>query len=220
MAAFSTILALTLAGVGTGLSIYGQKKAGNQAAKAALDNAQAQSDATLAQGAAAQRAADADASIADYNAAVADLQAKDATDRGMLEENRFRRGINTMIGAQRAGTAARNIDVGFGSAVDVQADAAQLGELDALTIRTNAAREAWGYAVEGVNERNKAAVERATGGYASDAAKTVAAAQLRSGKASADAYGSQSTIGAVGSLFTGASSLLLSRYGFNSTARA
>jgi hypothetical protein len=82
-----------------------------------------------------KEAADSQADLADYNAAVAELQAKDAETRGAEEANRFRKSVNVMVGAQRAGFAAGNIDVGFGSAVDVQADAAFLGELDALTIQ-------------------------------------------------------------------------------------
>jgi len=71
-------------------------------------------------------------------AEIADLQAKDAIERGALDEQRFRQSIRATIGAQRAGFAGANIDVGYGSAVDVQADAAFLGELDALTLRNNA----------------------------------------------------------------------------------
>jgi hypothetical protein len=68
-----------------------------------------------------------------------------------------------MVGTQRAGFAAGNIDVGSGSAVDVQADTAFMGELDALQIRTNAAREAWGYSVEADDMRKRAVIARKTG---------------------------------------------------------
>jgi hypothetical protein len=58
-----------------------------------------------------------------------------------------------LIGTQRAGFAGQNVDVGQGSPTDVQGDAAYLGELDALKIRNNAAREAWGYRVQAQNAR-------------------------------------------------------------------
>lgn len=114
-------------------------------------------------GKAGQDAANSQADLADYNAAVATVQADDAAARGAEEESRFRAGVRGTIGSQRAAFAAGNVDVGFGSAVEVQSDAAFLGELDALTIRTNAAREAWGYKVQAEDLHTRAAIARKTG---------------------------------------------------------
>jgi len=114
-------------------------------------------------GKAGHEAADSQADLADFNAAVAGVQAEDAVARGAEEESRFRAGVRGMVGSQRAGFAAGNIDVGYGSAADVQADTAFLGELDALTIRTNAAREAWGYKVQAEDLHKRAAIARKTG---------------------------------------------------------
>lgn len=114
-------------------------------------------------GEAGQTAANSQADLSDYNAAVATLQADDAVARGAQEEARFRTGVRGMIGSQRAGFAAGNIDVGSGSAVDVQADTAFLGELDALQIRTNARREAWGYKVQAEDLHKRAEIARKTG---------------------------------------------------------
>ena len=91
--------------------------------------------------------------LGEFNAAVAEQQALDALAQGKEEEDRFRAAVRGLIGSQRVGFAAQNVDVGVGSPVDVVADAAFLGELDALTIRTNAAREAWGYRVQAENFR-------------------------------------------------------------------
>jgi hypothetical protein len=110
-----------------------------------------------------QEASESQAELGDYNAAVAELQATDAIDRGAEEESRFRSQVRGMIGQQRTEFAANNVDVNFGSAVDVQADTAFLGELDALTIRTNAAREAWGYKVQAEDTRRQAAITRKEG---------------------------------------------------------
>lgn len=52
------------------------------------------------------------------------------------------------IGTQRSAQAANGIDVNSGSAAQLQDDTAMLGELDALTIANNAAREAYGYKVQ------------------------------------------------------------------------
>lgn len=52
------------------------------------------------------------------------------------------------VGTQRSVQAANGIDVNSGSAAQLQDDTAMLGELDALTIQNNAAREAYGYRVQ------------------------------------------------------------------------
>jgi hypothetical protein len=183
VAAFTALAIASLA-----LSVYGQVKAGRAQKKA---------------GEAAQSAANSEADLADFNAHVADLQATDAVERGGDAENRFRSHIRGVVGQQRAGFAAGNIDVGFGSAVDVQSDAAYLGELDALTIRTNAAREAWGYKVQGADLRARAEIARKTG-----------VMQAAAGREAATA----SYIGAAGTLVGGTSSLLQQRYGFGASS--
>jgi len=185
MAAF-TAMAI-IGGVSLAVSAYGQWKAG-KAAKQAGD--------------AQQAAAESHADLADYNAATAELQAQDALDRGAEDENRFRAGVDVMIGAQRAGIAGGNIDVGFGSALDVQADAAFLGELDALTIRTNAAREAWGFQVEADDLRRRGEIARKEGGNLAAAGRE---AQSAARWATA------------GTIIGGSSSLLQTRYGFGSS---
>jgi hypothetical protein len=81
------------------------------------------------------------------NAEFAEWQAVDALDRGKVNEKRQRQTTEGVIGSQRTSFAAQNVDVNKGSSLDVQADAAYLGELDALTIRNNAAKEAYGYRV-------------------------------------------------------------------------
>lgn len=176
----------------------GSQIAGGRAAGRASDEA----------GEAARRAGEAQAQLADYNAAVADLQARDAVARGAIEEAQFRRDLNVLVGAQRAGYAAGNIDVGYGSAVDVQADAAFLGELDALTLRTNAAREAWGYQVEAVDLRRRALLARTEG------------AQLeQAGRAEASGYRRAGALGGVGTGVGTGASLLQARYGFGQGTR-
>lgn len=60
------------------------------------------------------------------------------------------------IGAQRTVQAANGIDVNSGSAAQLQDETAMLGELDALTISNNAAREAYGYRVQAANDINNA----------------------------------------------------------------
>jgi hypothetical protein len=60
------------------------------------------------------------------------------------------------IGTQRTAQAGNGIDVNSGSAAQLQDDTAMLGELDALTIQNNAAREAFGYRVQAAQDINNA----------------------------------------------------------------
>ncbi len=100
-------------------------------------------------GAAAQRkAGEANAEIAGINARIADMQADDALRRGEKDEKRHRLDVKKFIGSQRVALAAQGIEVDSGTALELQEETAGLGELDALTIRNNAAREAWGYRVQ------------------------------------------------------------------------
>lgn len=121
---------------------------------------------------------------AKFNAKVAEQQAEDAVLRGHDEETRFRQGVRMLVGSQRADFAGQGVDVSQGSAADVQADAAFLGELDAQKIRTNAALEAWGY-------RQQAESFRRGGQAASSAANWNVASTALGGATSvvAAAYG-------------------------------
>lgn len=184
MAAFSTIALLGLVAAGTATKVVGDIKAGNAAKRA---------------GTAQREASESQAQLADYNAGVADLQATDAIARGAEEESRFRTSVKGIIGSQRAGAAAQGVDVNYGSPVDVQADAAFLGELDALTIKTNAAREAWGFKVQAEDLRKRGQIARKEGVYLEKAGQ---AAQ------------STSRWNAAGSILGSGTSLLQMRYGF------
>lgn len=112
------------------------------------------------------------ADIYGLNASVAEQQAADAIARGQEAETRSRQSTRQLAGHQRAALAANGVDVGVGSSVDIQADTAALGELDALTIRNNARREAWGFQMEAQNDRMQGQLARMGGENA--------AAELRS----------------------------------------
>jgi hypothetical protein len=140
--------------------------------------------------------AQSEAAVLEYNAKVADLQAQDAIARGNEEENRYRTQVRGLVGSQRVAGAASNVDVGFGSALDVQVDTARQGELDALTIRNNAAREAWGYSVQAEDTRMRAQIVRKGGKNA------IAAAGSRA---------NQAYLGAAGTILGGAANLYKGR---------
>lgn len=114
----------------------------------------------MQQAAAAQQAAQAQAQAMQYNAQIAEMnaqiserRAKDALERGALEEQQQRLRAAQLQGKQRAALAANGVDLTFGSPLDEMVDTAVLGELDALTIRSNAAREAYDFEVQAANQR-------------------------------------------------------------------
>lgn len=183
MAAFTAIM-VGLAVAGAVTKTVGTIKAGNAAERV---------------GKAQREASESQAELSDFNAQVADLQAKDAIARGQDEEQRFRAKVRGTIGAQRADFAAGNINVAYGSAVDVQADTAFLGELDALTIRTNAAREAWGYEVQSEDLTRRGQIQRKEGYMYEQAGKAAKSA---------------SRWDAAGSLIGTSASLAGAHYGF------
>lgn len=92
-----------------------------------------------------EQAGDAQAGLIRTNAALATNQAADAIARGDQAASGVARETRALGGSQRAALAAQGVDVGSGSAADVVANDQSLGALDQLTIRQNAAREAYGF---------------------------------------------------------------------------
>lgn len=141
----AAILSLGATALSTGLGVVGmvgQQQAQAQAASAAQAQARYQ------------------AQVAQQNQELARRQAADATQRGQVAEDNRRRQTALQIGQQRAGLAAQGTDF-TGSETDILGDTAAAGELDARTIRANAAREAYGYTVQGLGYGNTAALETA-----------------------------------------------------------
>lgn len=111
----------------------------------------------LLQGLGQKRQAKADAAALRQNAIYLNNAAFDARRRGALEADFSRQETQQLIGSQRAAQAAGGGQVNTGTNAILQQDAAQYGELDALTIANNAAREAYGLEVQasGLNTQAK-----------------------------------------------------------------
>ncbi len=137
------------------------------------------------------------AQVQKMNATIADNRAKDAIERGKLEEQRKRQEVARLQGAQTAAMAANGVDLSFGSPLDVLVDTAALGEIDALTIRTNAYREAYEHKVDAANKRAGAQLSS----MSADAAKTggylSAAGTILGGGANAYGQYQKSTMGVI-----------------------
>lgn len=116
--------------------------------------------------------------VADYNARVAENQAERTRSAGVEAENIQRRKTAELISKQRAQLGAANIDIGSGSALQLQEDAATLGEVDALRIRRN-------YEDQGAALDTSAKLTENQGEFAAKAGRNAAFGTLLSGTASA-----------------------------------
>lgn len=125
---------------------------------------------------------------AEYQAAVdrdnqqrAEWQAKDALDRGAEAERQQRLKVQSALGSQRAAMAANGVDLSSGSPLDILGDTAMYGEMDALTIRSNAEREAYGYRVQSQNFATNAQLSQMRGSSAQTAGAIGAGSTLLTG---------------------------------------
>ena len=121
----ASAISLGLGALGTGASVLGQINA--QAAAGAQQSYLAQ--------------------LARQRQQLAEQQARDAIQRGQVAEQKQRDLTAQRIGTQQAALAAQGTDL-EGSPTDILADTARAGEQDALTLRNNAVREAYGYRVQ------------------------------------------------------------------------
>lgn len=85
------------------------------------------------------------ARVAANNAAIAEANAKYAEQKGVAKEGVVREKGAQVLGEQRAQISANGIDAGSGSAVRLQSDVGRVTEVEALSVRDAAAREAYGW---------------------------------------------------------------------------
>lgn len=94
------------------------------------------------------------ATIATNNAQNAEAAgAQQAADKGLQTRN--------TVGAILASQAASGLDVNSGSNVDVRSSASEVGQLDALTIRSNAARQAYSYETQAAGDQAEISQDQA-----------------------------------------------------------
>jgi len=96
--------------------------------------------------------ANADAILAtgDFNASIAELGAQSTLEAGQRQIAAQTLKAGQLKGAQRAALAANGVDLGEGSAAEVQVSSDMLKEIDTETLRVNATRTAWGYRAQGM----------------------------------------------------------------------
>ncbi|WP_291774273.1 hypothetical protein [Castellaniella sp.] len=103
--------------------------------------------------------ADAIRTVGDYNAKMAELGAQSAllTGQNQVMQQTLRAG--QVAGTQRAVMAARGVDLGEGSAAEVQASTEMMKDIDTHTIQYNAMGQALGYREQGMNAKLQSGVQ-------------------------------------------------------------
>ena len=105
--------------------------------------------------------------VAQNNAFVQTQMAKGARETGERNEMRHRLAVAKAKSGQRAALGASGRDVNSGSALDLIGDTAMIGELDALTLRSNADLEAYQHQVGASNSIAQGRLDRLRGNYGS-----------------------------------------------------
>lgn len=131
-----TVASLAATAAGVGISASGQKKQAEYQAR-----------------------------IQERNAELARMQAEDARSRGREEETRHRMAVIQQAGRARAALGASGVSLASGTPASLLEDIHFMGELDAMTIRENAAREAWGYEAQAGGYTAEAGLSRTAGRY-------------------------------------------------------
>lgn len=134
----------------------------------------------LQAGKASKAQANYQAAIQRNNAIRADYAAQDALSRGKEAENRQRIKGRLLIGQMRAVLGGSGQVIDTGSAGGLVIDQAGTNELDALNVRANAAREAYGYQTQAGNFRSQASLTQIAGANAASNSKFQAAGTLLS----------------------------------------
>lgn len=106
------------------------------------------------------------AAVDRYKAGMLDWRANDAVQRGQNEEFKSRLRQGDVASTQRAAFASRGVALDEGSPLAILQDTEYMGNLDAATIKDNAANEAFAL-------REEARVTRENAGYLSDRAASV-----------------------------------------------
>jgi hypothetical protein len=162
-------IGLTIAG--TGLNVFGALSEGKS--KSSMYNYQA--------------------GVAELNARIAKQNRDYALSKGEFEAGRYGLKARQTFGAIRTGQAASGFRLDSGSNKDVAESAHELAKIDLATIRSNAAREAYGYEVEAASQQNQASLYKMAAADAKKGSAFKAVASLISGATSVASKWTQGT---------------------------
>jgi hypothetical protein len=135
-----------------------------------------------------ERTAAAEAEAAKYQAAVNAQNAKQqqqnaqvAEQAGAAQVGMVGQRTKSEVGAIMANQGASGVDTYSGSALDVRSSAKALGELSALTTRSNADRQAYGYSVQGTSDLAQSTLDKQQAKYAQESGNISAATSFLGG---------------------------------------
>lgn len=114
----------------------------------------------VSQGEAASQAAAYNAQVAANNAKLATQNASTIAQEGEQQTAQAQQQTKAKLGAILANQGASGVDVNTGSAVDVRSSAAELGELNAINIRANAVRQAYGQQVQAAGDTGQSQLDK------------------------------------------------------------
>lgn len=136
----------------------------------------------------AKQSAQAEASAAEYNATVNQMNSKVATKNSEIaaQAGEAQMGIvgqkgKAQFGDIRASQGASGIDPNSGSAMDVQRSASALAHIDAMTVRANAIREAYGYDTQSASFKAQVGLDKMAAKKDIEAGKYQAAQSILGG---------------------------------------
>ncbi len=132
------------------------------------------------QGQAANEQAKYEQRIANQNAELEERNRRDAISRGETEQVRHYRKLAQAMGEARVRSSAAGLDVGFGSAADLESDIALIGYEDSAAISENTMKEVQGYDINAANYRMEGKAARMRGKAAKTAGYISAAGTLLS----------------------------------------
>ena len=158
-AAAGTVAAGSAAAAGA-TAAAGASTIGTIASYAALAGAAASTIGSIQQGQSAANSAKYNSEIAANNETIANQNANYASAVGEQQAANQEQKNRSKLGAVIANQAASGIDVNSGSATDVQQSTAEVGQLDAMTIRANAAKQAYGYKVDAASSAAQSQLDK------------------------------------------------------------
>lgn len=100
------------------------------------------------------------ADMAEVNARISEQSAQSALNQGQRQAGQISMRAGQIKSGQRATMAANGIDLGTGSAAEVQASTDIMKEIDMDTAEANAVRAAFGYRMQETNSLNEAQMKR------------------------------------------------------------
>lgn len=142
----------------------------------------------IKQGQAAAGAASYNAKVAAQNAQIATQNAGFAGAEGEANVGQSSAQTRAQSGATLANEGASGVNINSPSFQGIRTSEAEIGKLNAMTIRSNAARQAYGYQTQTTQFQNQAALDRAQQSYDKQAGFINAGATVLGGVGQAGVY--------------------------------